>query len=122
MGCWGGGGGALAVFVCLFGVAQHWFHSQSPSRTMGQDTRDSSDLRWTIVPVFIVNRLAFSRLVTSSRSLGCCRSKNITNHIQNLGLPCMLTDHYTWELRRKEVNKACQCACPDGIAPSKIST
>ena len=41
----GGGGGALAVFVfvCLFVVAQHWFHtihSQSPSRTLGQDTRD----------------------------------------------------------------------------------
>ena len=41
----GGGGGALAVFVfvCLFGVAQHWFHaihSQNPSRTLGQDTRD----------------------------------------------------------------------------------
>ena len=33
----------------------------------------------------------------------------------------MLTDHYTRELRRKEMNEACQCACPDGIAPSKIS-
>ena len=37
MGWW-----ALAVF-CLFVVAQHWFHaihSQNPSRTLGQDTRD----------------------------------------------------------------------------------
>ena len=31
--------------------------------------------RGTILPVFIVDRLAFSRLVTSKRSLGCCRSK-----------------------------------------------
>ena len=52
--------GALAVFVfvfvCLFVVAQHWFHaipSQSPSR------------RRTILPISIVDRLAFSRLVTS---------------------------------------------------------
>ena len=38
----GGGGGGTGCF-CLFGVAQHWFHavhSQSPSRTLGQDTRD----------------------------------------------------------------------------------
>ena len=77
------GVGALVVFsfVCLFVVAQHWFHaihSQSPSRTLGQDTRDFTALaisRWTILPVFIVDRLAFSRLVTSSRSLGCCRNK-----------------------------------------------
>ena len=75
----GGGGGALVVF-CLFVVAQHSFHaihSQSPSGTLGQDTRDfASDFaRDYILPVFIVDRLAFSRLVTSSRSLGCCRSK-----------------------------------------------
>ena len=42
----GGGGGRwlfLFLFVCLFVVAQHWFHtihSQNPSRTLGQDTRD----------------------------------------------------------------------------------
>ena len=62
-------------FVCLFVVAQHWFHaihSQSPSRTLGQDTRDFASLK---LPVFIVDRLAFSRLVTSSRSIECCRSK-----------------------------------------------
>ena len=38
-----GEGHWLFLFVCLFGVAQHWFHaipSQSPSRTLGQDTRD----------------------------------------------------------------------------------
>ena len=39
----GGGGHWLFLFVCLFVVAQHWFHAihrQSPSRTLGQDTRD----------------------------------------------------------------------------------
>ena len=39
----GGGGGVTGCFVCLFVVAQHWFHaihSQSPSRTLGQDTQD----------------------------------------------------------------------------------
>ena len=54
LGGWGGGGGGggghwlfcfvlFCLFVCLFVVAQHWFHaihSQSPSRTLGQDTRD----------------------------------------------------------------------------------
>ena len=38
-----GGGTGCFLFVCLFVVAQHWFHaihSQSPSRTLGQDTRD----------------------------------------------------------------------------------
>ena len=46
-GWWGGGGGQGGLhwlfFVCLFVVAQHWFHaihSQSPSRTLGPDTRD----------------------------------------------------------------------------------
>ena len=39
-----GGGTGCVLFVCLFVVvAQHWFHaihSQSPSRTLRQDTRD----------------------------------------------------------------------------------
>ena len=45
----------------------------------------------------------------------------LSAHKQILGLPCILTDHYT-SLRRKEMNEACQCACPDGIAPSKMNT
>ena len=39
----GGGGEHWLFFVCLFVVAQHWFHaihSQSPTGTLGQDTRD----------------------------------------------------------------------------------
>ena len=65
-----GVGGTGCFFVCLFVVAQHWFHaihSQSPSRTLGQDTRDLrlAISRRTILPIFIVDRLAFSRLVTS---------------------------------------------------------
>ena len=27
-----------------------------------------------------------------------------------------------YEIRRREVDEACRCACPDGIAPSKVST
>ena len=43
--CGGGGVGGhwLCFVVVLFVVAQHWFHairSQSPSRTLGQDTQD----------------------------------------------------------------------------------
>ena len=26
------------------------------------------------------------------------------------------------EIRRREVNEAYRCSCPDGIAPSKVST
>ena len=34
----------------------------------------------------------------------------------------MFTDVCACEIRREEVNEACRCACPDGIAPSKVST
>ena len=33
----------------------------------------------------------------------------------------MLTGHYTWEVRHKEMNEACQCACPVGIARLKLA-
>ena len=52
----------------------------------------------------------------------------MANHIQNRGLPgslhltCMFTDVCACEIRCREVNEACRCACPDGIAPSKVST
>ena len=75
-----------------------------------------------------VDRLAFLRIMTSSRSLGCCRSKTwrITSRIGAcqacLYLMCMFTDACACEIRRREVNEACRCACPDGIAPSKVST
>ena len=32
------------------------------------------------------------------------------------------TDACAYEIRRREVDEACRCACPDGIAPSKVST
>ena len=32
------------------------------------------------------------------------------------------TDVCAYEIRRREVDEACRCACPDGIAPSKVST
>ena len=34
----------------------------------------------------------------------------------------MFTDDCAYEIRRREVDEACRCACPDGIAPSKVST
>ena len=66
--------------------------------------------------------------MTSSRPLGCCRSKTwrITSRIGAcqvcLHLMFMFTDVCACEIRRREVNEACRCACPDGIAPSKVST
>ena len=75
-----------------------------------------------------VSRLAFLRIITSSRSLGCYRSKTwqITSRIGAcqacLQLMCTFTDVCACEIRRREVNETCRCACPDGIAPSKVST
>ena len=75
-----------------------------------------------------VYRLAFLRIMTSSRSLECCRSKTwrITSRIRAcqacLHLMFMFTDVCVSEIRCREVNEACRCACPDGIAPSKVST
>ena len=34
----------------------------------------------------------------------------------------MFNDVCACEIRRREVNEACRRACPDGIAPSKVST
>ena len=51
----------------------------------------------------------------------------MANHIQNRGLPgmpspnVMFTDVCACEIGRWEVTEACWCACPDGIAPSKVS-
>ena len=80
-------------------------------------------------PIEDVDRLAFLRIMTSSRSLGCCRSKTwrITSRFQIrcqacLHLMFMFTDVCACEIRRREVNEACRCTCPDGIAPSKVST
>ena len=39
-----------------------------------------------------------------------------------LHLMFMFTDVCACEIRRREVDEACRCACPDGIAPSKVST
>ena len=75
-----------------------------------------------------VDRLAFLRIMTSSRSRGCCRSKTwrITSRIGAcqacLHLMFMFTDVCTCEIHHREVTEACRCACPDGIAPSKVST
>ena len=75
-----------------------------------------------------VDRLAFLRIMTSSRSLGCCRSKTwrITSRIGAfqacLHLMFMFTDVCVCEILRREVTEACLCACPDGIALSKVST
>ena len=75
-----------------------------------------------------VNRLAFLRIMTLSRSLGCCRSKTwrITSRIGAcqacLHQMCMFTDVCACEIHCREVNEACRCTCPDGIAPSKVST
>ena len=75
-----------------------------------------------------VNRLAFLWIMTSSRSLGCCRSKTwqITSRIGAcqacLHLMFMFTNVCACKIRRREVTEACWCACPDGTAPSKVST
>ena len=39
-----------------------------------------------------------------------------------LDLMFMFTDVSVCEIRCREVNEACRCACPDGIAPPKVST
>ena len=48
----------------------------------------------------------------------------MANHIQNRGLlgRFIFTDVCAYEIRRREVTEVCRCACPDGIAPSKVST
>ena len=75
-----------------------------------------------------VDRLVFLQIMTSSRLFGCCRSKTwrIISRIGAcqacLHLMCMFTDVCVCEIRPREVNEVCQCACPDGIAPSKVST
>ena len=64
-----------------------------------------------------VDRLAFLRIMTSSKSLGFCRSKTwrITSRIGAcqacLHLMYMFTDVCACEIRRREVNEACRCAC-----------
>ena len=74
-----------------------------------------------------VDRLAFLRIMTSSRSLGCCRSK--TWQIASRILACqaclylmfMFTDVCACEIRRREVNEACRCACPVGLPRLKLA-
>ena len=76
----------------------------------------------------VIASSAFLRIMTSSRSLGCCRSKTwqITSRIGAcqacLHLMFLFTDVCACEIRRREVTEACWCACADGIAPSKVST
>ena len=75
-----------------------------------------------------VDRLAFLWIMTSVRLLGCCRSKTwrIASRILAcqacLHLMCMFTDVCVCEIRHREVNEVCWCACPDGIVLSKVST
>ena len=75
-----------------------------------------------------VVRLVFLQIRTSSRLFGCCRSKTwrITSRIGAcqacLHLMFMFTDVCVCKIRCREVNEACQCACPDGIAPSAKKT
>ena len=63
------------------------------------------------------DRLAFWRIMTSSRLFRCCRSKTwrITSRIRTcqacLHLMFMLTNVCACEIRRREVNEACRCAC-----------
>ena len=84
--------------------------------------------KWEEYSIEDVDRLAFLRIMTSSRSLGCCRSKiwRITSRIRAcqtcLHLMFTFTDVCACEIRCREVTEACRCACPDGIAPSKVST
>ena len=65
-----------------------------------------------------VDRLAFWQIMTSSRSLGCCRSKTwwITSRIRacQACLHLMFIDVCACEIYCRK--------CPDGIAPSKVST
>ena len=73
-------------------------------------------------------KISVFMITTSSRSLGCCRSKTwrITCRIGAcqacLHLMFTFTDVCACEIRRREVNEACRCACPDGIALSNVST
>ena len=75
--------------------------------------------------IFLLFKFIRTAQATSSRSLGCCRSKTwrITSRIGAcqacLHLMFTFTDVCACEIRRREVNEACRCACPDGIAPSK---
>ena len=74
-----------------------------------------------------VDRLAFLRIMTSSRSLGCCRSKTwrITSRIGAcqacLHLMFTFTDVCTCEIRRREVNEACRCAAQMGLPRLKLA-
>ena len=71
--------------------------------------------------------LAFLRIMTSSRSLGCCRS--VANHIQNRGLPGMPSPNvfvYRW-LRVRNVSQGTERSVSVrmprwDIVPSKVST
>ena len=52
----------------------------------------------------------------------------MANHLQNRGLPGMPSPNvYVYRCLRvrntsQGSDRACRCACPDGIAPSKVST
>ena len=59
--------------------------------------------------------------------MGVAEVKHGESHQESglLGMPSPMftfTDACTYEIRRREVDEACRCACPDGIAPSKVST
>ena len=76
-------------------------------------------------PIEDVDRLASLRIMISSRSLGCCRSKTwqITSRIG----ACQAFTYYAclpMFARAKYVVQWTKrwCACPDGFAPSKVGT
>ena len=46
----------------------------------------------------------------------------MANHIQISGMPSPNVHVCMCKMRCREVNEACWCACPDGIALSKVST
>ena len=86
-------------------------------------------IHFYIKPAPVIRSIQFHYCTDSNpRSLGCCRSKTSrsTSRIRAcqacLHLMFMFIDVCACEIRCREVTKACRCVCPDGIAPSKVST
>ena len=128
----------LIYFLVVYSSAQHRLLDFTASTRLSDkfkmaDAADDATVTWFSkweeeYSIKDVDRLVFLRILTSSRLLGCCRSKTwrITSRIRAcqacLHLMFMFTDVCVCEIHRREVNEACLCACPDGIAPSKVST
>ena len=62
-----------------------------------------------------------SGLLSEEQEVGCEAGRGV-RRVVCLHLMFMFTDVCACEIRRRGVNKACRCACPDGIARSKVST